>query len=236
MLIARRRTSLLTRFHESLPEYVRYTWLVCAIGAALLAALVPSLEIETLAFAVPTALGVGGIYTSLLYIFGQDYDQLDGGERAGIRRVVFSIASRAIGLLAIVGIVLEGVWPGSTLAVTNAALAGSLKAAHWIAIFYVVRRSRNPVAFSHLLTLIGARDALGNRADNLGLCCYVTRLFHPSYRRPTRHRPFILPHGCRSLDSGPNSGLHSENRKGSPIIRRLRLVASSIAHTAHASE
>lgn len=137
-LIARRRTSLLTRFHESLPGYIPYTSLICAIGAVLFAALVPSLEIKTLAFAVLTASAVAGIYTSLLHVFGQYYDRLDGRERSGTFHAVSSIALRAIGLLAIVGIVLKGMRPGSTLAVTNAALAGGLKAAHWIVVFYLV--------------------------------------------------------------------------------------------------
>ncbi|KNG52081.1 glycosyltransferase family 90 protein [Stemphylium lycopersici] len=87
------------------------------------------------------------------------YDRLDGRERSGTFHAVSSIALRAIGLLAIVGIVLKGMRPGSTLAVTNAALAGGLKAAHWIVVFYLAEEmpwETAPTIWAYVASLAGS--------------------------------------------------------------------------------
>jgi hypothetical protein len=136
-LIARRSTSLLTRLHASLPKYLRYSWLA-AIGVLFLASLAPSLDTKSLASAIPIALGLVGTYASLIHIFRPDNDRIDGRERLETRTVINSIASRTIGLLVVCAVVMTLVWPGSTLDTTNAAVAGGLKAAHWVVIFWLV--------------------------------------------------------------------------------------------------
>ncbi|RMZ73478.1 glycosyltransferase family 90 [Pyrenophora seminiperda CCB06] len=137
-LITRRRTSIFTHLHERLPGYVRYIWFASGIGAILFVCLIPTFDIVRLLFAAPTALGLLGTYGALIYVLGQDVEQIDGRERLGLRHAVRAIALRVIGILAMVAVILMVMpFSGSALSMSKAFVGGSVKAAHWIVIFWM---------------------------------------------------------------------------------------------------
>ncbi|KAJ5024412.1 hypothetical protein PSV08DRAFT_227664 [Bipolaris maydis] len=123
-ILARRPTSWLTRLHASLPRHIQFSWLTLGIGMILFVSLVPTLDTTRLASAIPTALGLVGTYASLIHIFGPGNDQIDENERLKTTRVIFSIASRTIGLLMAVSVIMILTWSGSTLDIAYAMLAG----------------------------------------------------------------------------------------------------------------
>lgn len=133
---------MITRLQAWLPGNFRHSWLALSMGVMLLLSVVPSLDTKQLAFAAPTALGLIGIYGSLIHLFGRFSGEIHGQVRSHARHVIFSIAIRAIGLLAMMATIIMFVWPGNTLSTINAVFTGSMKAAHWVVIFWLVSRSK----------------------------------------------------------------------------------------------
>ena len=79
------------------------------------------------------------LYGTLTDVLGQDYEHIDGRARLGTADVVCAIAHRTVGLLAAaVGLVILTL-PGRNPSVVKVCLAGSMKAVHWIAVFWLVR-------------------------------------------------------------------------------------------------
>ena len=97
----------------------------------------PSFSGALLAFVVLTALFT--LYHTLKNVLGQDYEHIDGREHLGTAHVVRAIAYRAISLLAAAAVIVILTLPGRSPSVVKACFAGTMKAAHWIAVFWLVR-------------------------------------------------------------------------------------------------
>jgi hypothetical protein len=124
--------------HESLPVYLRH---LLSFGVVAILVIVlgpnPSKSGALLAFVVLTALFT--LYRTFTHVLGQDYEHIDERERLGTAHVVRAIAYRAVGLLAAAAVIVILTLPGRSPFVVKAFLAGSIKAAHWIAVFWLVR-------------------------------------------------------------------------------------------------
>ncbi|KAF1945045.1 hypothetical protein EJ02DRAFT_419835 [Clathrospora elynae] len=140
VLVALRRTAFLPCLQRSHPEYLRSKWLPLGIGATSVLALAPTHDTGRLVLASLTLTGLVGLCASFIRVFEQDYNHIDGLERLGIARVVRAIGFRALALLAVVAISLTlMLLPGRIPSIATAFFAGSIKAAHWIAIFWLTQ-------------------------------------------------------------------------------------------------
>ncbi|KAI2483567.1 CAP10 domain containing protein [Pyrenophora tritici-repentis] len=178
-LVARRRTSILTRLHTSLPGYIRYIWLAFGIGAVLFVALVPSSDISRLAIAVPAAFGLLGMYGALIHILGQEIDQIDGRDRFVLGHAVRDIAFRAIGLLAMVAVILMmTAMSAGGLSIIKALMAGSIKAAHWIAVFWTTQEVPLEIAPTIWAYVAASADAFApHTPTSFGVIETLARMF-----------------------------------------------------------
>ena len=151
-LIARSRTAAFARLSELLPSYIKYTCFVSGLGAALVVALAPTFDTVRIVYAVPTALGLVGIYGSLADIFNLGRQYLDEGHRMSTGNVIRSISFRTAGLCIAVTIFVVLSPFGGTFSMVKALFAGIVKALHWTAVFWLVCITLSVLIRSHANT------------------------------------------------------------------------------------
>jgi hypothetical protein len=134
-----RRTSLLPTLQPLQSEYLRSYWLPVGAAASVLA-LVPSLNQSKLTFACLALLGQVALYGSLIRMFEPSTDTKEGEYmQQRLTPLVRDIACRAIGVLMLLAAAMSLVLsPTATLSVGKAVLVGSIKATHWIVVFWIV--------------------------------------------------------------------------------------------------
>jgi hypothetical protein len=108
-------------------------------AAASVFALAPFPSTSTLAFGSLALLSVVGLYATLIRIFEPDNEVVENVQ-GGLPYVIRQLAPRTAGVLAILAVVLVLVLlPGSIPHMSRALVAGSVKAIHWTAMFWIVR-------------------------------------------------------------------------------------------------
>lgn len=126
-------------------------------------------EHTKLPFVLLALLGLVGLYASLIRMFERNISYFDGPARLALSDIVRSIASRTIAILAIAAITLMCIlWPGSNPYILQVLVAGGLKAAHWVAVFWLVRLPKPEVSLSLLAHLHRLEKSLGKPLQPFG--------------------------------------------------------------------
>jgi hypothetical protein len=178
--------------------------------------------------------GLSILYGNFIQLSGQDSEQTDGRERLGTAYVVRAIAYRTIGLLAAVAVVVIFILPGRGPSGLKTFFAGVAKAAHWIAVFWLVRRSH--LIYSQcLLTILDARGALGHSAEHLGLRCRRGRLLPPGGLWTTRPASGARSRICFCVGFVSDCRLLTQDFSRQIFTIHLRCMAYALACTAYIS-
>jgi hypothetical protein len=108
------------------------------IGAASVLALVESDNPRLLAISGTALLGLVSVYGILIHAYEEDTVHLGDSSQKPMSMFIRAIASRTAGVLAFLAVILLFVWlPDAPLTFKTFA-AGSLKAVHWIIVFWIV--------------------------------------------------------------------------------------------------
>jgi hypothetical protein len=154
VLATSRRTNYLPRLHHSYPDYVQSAWFPIGAAAASIVVLAPSLSYSKLVFAVMAYVGQLGLYDTLIRIFEPNTERNESYGYRSLNTVVKDISYRVLVGLALLAVALPLVSShGSAPYIVRIFLVGSIKAIHWIVMFWVVRTPNLTCMPPHLLIL-----------------------------------------------------------------------------------
>lgn len=138
LLVALRSASYLPRLPPSTAEHLQLQWLCRGAGAASALALARSYSLRFLGIGAVVLLGLTGFYSILVRIYEEDATQIGQSLSSGLVFLLKAVACRAAGALGLLAVGILLVWPPSAVPTFWTLAAGSIKAVHWVIMFWIV--------------------------------------------------------------------------------------------------